>query len=210
MASRRPESLRQEARRRGVSLYQVRLERGRRAGAASRASVGHGAAARRTTARGVFSLSPSQNRARRRADEAVALMRRRGYSLDKAARRAHTTPDAVRRWAGPALDQASNGRWRATPTDRLVRIMPVVSGAVVYERVAVRGSADASTVAAHLRAIGRYFKYGLDDDLRSFEGAVVEGTLPDGTQVTFELETTVDVLLDLDRQGALDDLVVES
>lgn len=205
------ESLRQEARRRGVSLYQVRIERGQRAGVAKRASVGHGAAVRQTTARGVFALSPSQNRARRRADEAVRLMRTRGYSLDKAARRAHTTPDAVRRWAGPALAQTPKGRWQARATDRLVRVMPVVSGGVVYERVAVRGSRDASTVSAHLRAVNRFFEHGLDDDLRTFAGVVVEGTLPDGrTKVAFELETTVDVLLDLDRLGTLDDLVVES
>lgn len=177
---------------------------------AKRASVGHATVARRTTPRGVFGLSDSQQRARRRADEALGFMRHRGWSLEKAARRARTTPDAVRRWAGPALDQGPSGRWQARATDRLVRIMPVVSGGVVYERVAVRGSRDASTVSAHLRAVNRFFEHGLDDDLRSFEGVVVEGTLPDGTQVAFELETTADVLLDLDRQGALDDLVVES
>ena len=137
-------------------------------------------------------------------------MRHRGWSLDRAAKRAGTTPDAVLRHAGSAFEQGPGGRWKAKTTDDLPRIMPIISGGVLYPKVAVAGSEAASIISAHLRAIDRYLQHGRDDDLRSFAGVVVEGVLPDGTAIAFELESDPDTLLDLERLGVLDDLVVPS
>jgi hypothetical protein len=47
-------------------------------------------------------------------------MRRDGVSLTRGARDARTTPDAVRRYAGSALDRRGS-RWVAKPSDRLLR-----------------------------------------------------------------------------------------
>ena len=149
---------------------------------------------------------------RSKANEALGSMRRRGWSLNRAAREAHTTPDAILRQAGPALEQTPGGRWVAKPTDDLVRVMTVVSGGEVYRQVAITDSEAASNISKYLRALDDVLKEkpGAEERLAEFAGVVVEGELPDGTPVEFELETDIDVISDLARTGQLDDLPRQS
>jgi hypothetical protein len=88
--------------------------------------------------------------------------------------------------------------------------MPVISAGMVYARVAIRGSRQATLVGEHLAAIGTFLATGDAKPLRRFAGKTVTGTLPDGGSYRFELETDLDVIAELAFTGELADLVVES
>ena len=59
--------------------------------------------------------------ARRRALEALSLMRSRGWSLAKSSREALTTPRTVTRYIESAFRKTESGRYTAKPFDRLAR-----------------------------------------------------------------------------------------
>jgi hypothetical protein len=149
---------------------------------------------------------------RERAHRALSLGRRKGLPLNKTAQWAGTTPDAVLRHTGSAWEKTSSGRWRARAADDLVRVMPLISGGVVYPEVAITGSHDASIVGRYWNAVDGFLRNALAADimLAEFTGVTVDGVLPDGTEVTFELETDPEVLEAMERDGELDDLVVPS
>jgi hypothetical protein len=130
--------------------------------------------------------------------------------LSWAANRAGTTLDAVARHSPGAIERQPSGRYRVKPADRDVRIMPIVSGGVLYPRVAIRGSRQATLVGEHLSAIGAYLGTGDDGPLRRLKGKSVTGTLPDRRSYRFELETDLDEIAELAFSGELNDLVVES
>ena len=88
--------------------------------------------------------------------------------------------------------------------------MPVISGGVVYPRVAIRGSRQASLVSEHLSAIAMYLGTGDSDPLRRLEGKSVTGTLPDGRSDRFDLDTNLDDIAEFAFTGELSDLVIES
>ncbi len=88
--------------------------------------------------------------------------------------------------------------------------MPVISAGIVYPRVAIRGSRQASLVGEHLSAISTYLGTGDDGPLRRLSGKSVTGTLPDGRSYRFELETNLDEIAELAFSGELSDLLVES
>jgi DNA-binding CsgD family transcriptional regulator len=100
---------------------------------------------------------------RERALDALAL-RRRGYSLRRAADLARTDPRTVRRHVGSAL-RKNGGRWVASPFDRIPREMTVLTtrGPEVY---VIRDSRTASLIAEHANAAGRYVERGDDSRLR--------------------------------------------
>jgi hypothetical protein len=117
-------------------------------------------------------LSPHQRATYDRALSAVNRMRRDGLSLQEAAREAGTTPNAVRRYAGAALEQHGN-RIAATREDRLIRRMTVdtVGGARVLN---VRGSRRASMVGRHAAAVRHYLETGDASRLRKFRGKYIQ------------------------------------
>jgi hypothetical protein len=88
--------------------------------------------------------------------------------------------------------------------------MPVISGGIVYPRVAIRGSRQASLVGEHLSAIATYLGTGEGEPLRRLESKSVTGTLSDGRSYRFELDTGLDEIAELAFSGELSDLVVES
>ncbi|MGO9560963.1 MAG: hypothetical protein ACLPYW_18000 [Acidimicrobiales bacterium] len=88
--------------------------------------------------------------------------------------------------------------------------MPIISGGVVYPRVAIRGSRQASLVGEHLAAIRIYLDTGDPEPLGRFAGKTVTGTLEDGSSHLFELEANPDEIAELGFSGELADLVVES
>jgi hypothetical protein len=94
---------------------------------------------------------------------------RRGLSLTQAAPRAHTTPKAVLKHVPSALIRLPNGRYAATPSDRLTRRVWFFIPTRKVE-VAVRGSRPASRVARYMAAVDRYLKKGETDALAEFEG----------------------------------------
>ena len=175
-------------------------------GTISRAEARHGTAPARRGVSDLFRAGPREAASRKRARAAISLAREHGWSKTRAAREAGTTIDNMRRWAPSAFDDS--GSIKAADVE--VRLMPVVSGGEVYPEVAVRGSRQAGIVSAHLRAIGRYLGTGDEEPLSHFRGVVVNGTLPDGRKMRFELETDTDVLDALASVGALDGLVVGS
>jgi hypothetical protein len=140
------------------------------------------------------SLHPSELESRRRALDALSNMRREGLSLTEAARRAGTTPAAVLRHAGPALE-FERGRYRARSADRLLRVMRVLGEGGVEHDVEVRGSRAASLVGEHWSAIGYYLRSGDDSRLRRLEGKKVAG---------ITLEADVDVVDEWERRGELE------
>jgi hypothetical protein len=159
----------------------------------------------------VLALPEHVREARGRAHEAVSIARQHpGRSLSWAARRAGTTVDAIVRYAPGAIEQLPSGRYRVKPSDRGIRVMPVVSAGIVYARVAIRGSRQASLVGEHLAAIGIYLATGDAKPLRRFAGKSVTGTLPEGGMYRFALEADPDAIAELAFTGELADLVVES
>jgi hypothetical protein len=192
--------------------YQRRIAKAEAEGKSRAEGRGHGRMGkRRAGARQVLGISEREREARGRVHEALSIARQNPHqSLSWAARRAGTTVDAVARHSPTAIERQPSGRYRVKAADRDVRVMPVISGGIVYPRVAVRGSRQASLVGEHLSAIATYLGTGDDEPLRRLEGKSVTGTLPDGRSYRFELETNLDEIAELAFSGELSDLIVES
>jgi hypothetical protein len=144
--------------------------------------------------RAVRLLRASEREARGRALEALSIMRRDGVSLNKAARRAGTTPNNVLRHAGPALERR-DGRYSAAPADRLSRLMLVLGRDVGIVTVSVRGSRRASLIGGHWNAVHAYLATGSSSALRPYTGRSVAGV---------EFETDLDVIDELACAGELE------
>jgi len=100
---------------------------------------------------------PPDSTARERSLDALAL-RRRGYSLRRAADLARTDPRTVRHHVGSAL-RKEGGRWVARPFDRIPREMTVLTSSGP-EVVIVRDSRTASLFAEHANAVARLHRAG--------------------------------------------------
>ena len=105
---------------------------------------------------------PPDSTARERSLDALAL-RRRGYSLRRAADLARTDPRTVRRHVGTAL-RKEGGRWVASPFDRIPREMTVLTPSGP-EVVTVRDSRTASLLAEHANAVAVYIERGDEEPL---------------------------------------------
>lgn len=114
-------------------------------------------------------LRPAERQARDRALEVVQLMRREGLSLSHAAKQAGTTPNAVRRHAGRALERTGSGGYRAKPYDRMVREMRFLTGEGLMV-LPVRDSRSATKLARYMAAVDHYLRTGDDARLRRFRG----------------------------------------
>ena len=119
-------------------------------------------------------------------------MRRSNLSLNAAARKAKTTPETVRRYAGANLT-LRNQRWQAVIADRAVRHMYVFSGGQLVN-VDVRGSRKASEVSGYFSAVNHYLTTGDDSRLQPFVGKTVAG---------YEYETDLDAIDEIGRRGEL-------
>ena len=120
------------------------------------------------SARAIAGLRPSERQARSRALEAVQVMRRDGLSLSRAAKQAGTTPNAVRRHAGQALERRGR-RYRARAYDRLVREMHFLTGQGLVV-LPVRDSRSASKIARYMGALDHYLRTGDDHRLSRLRG----------------------------------------
>ena len=132
------------------AIYRARLVR--HPGKSARQATGHETRPRRVTPSTAGDRPYAQIAARNRALDAVSKMRRNGVSLTRAAREARTTPDAVRRYAGSALDRRGS-RWVAKPSDRLLRrqLTTIVGqgGEPTEALVETHSSRQASEIGSH-------------------------------------------------------------
>jgi hypothetical protein len=119
---------------------------------------------RRTTSSG-----PKNQDARRRALDALNLMRTRGWSLARSAKEALTTPRTVTRYTASALRKTESGRFEAKPFDRLARSLRFLNpdGQMT---VTVRSSKMASRIGEYWTAVDHYLRTGNPEKLKEFEG----------------------------------------
>jgi hypothetical protein len=156
----------------------------------------HGTRPRRVTAANLSELPRSERETRRRSLDAVGRVRN-GVPLERAAREAGTTPDAVRRYAGPALEK-QGGRWAAKPIDRLARrqvttIIDPATGRWVEAVVETSSSLQSSEIALHNSDIGAWLSARTSPAVKRKAKARIErrhgkragrrAFLPDGTVV---------------------------
>jgi hypothetical protein len=117
-------------------------------------------------------LGQRSQQARAHALDALNLMRSRHYSLARAAKEAATTPRTALRYVASALRREASGRYRARPSDRLLRRLHFLTpeGPIVLD---VRGSSKASLIARYSSAVDRYLKTGRAEALAEFQGKTV-------------------------------------
>ena len=146
-----------------------------------------------STAGDLTRLPPAAQLQRERSLRVIASMREnRRLSLAEAAEREGTTPEAVV-WFGEGSVNKSNGRWRVSEADRLLRQMYVYSDGQIVD-VSVRGSRKASELARYHNAVRLFREEGDDTALQYFEGKSVAGHV---------YETDLDTLEEMARRGVL-------
>ncbi len=107
---------------------------------------------------------PPDPAARERALDALALSRRTGVSLTRAARLTDTTRRTVLRHAGRGFRREGR-RWAPRAFDRIPREMTALTPRGP-ELVVVRDSRTASLLAEHANAVRHYLHTGDDERLR--------------------------------------------
>jgi hypothetical protein len=126
----------------------------------------------RTHRRAPHPFSDRAFEAKKRAFEAIAIMRRDGKLLGPASREAGTTPATVRKHLPAALRKSRTGHWVATKSDRYVRFvtLPGPHGPVT---VRARGSEEARFASAYLASIARWARKEKAYELAPFHGKKV-------------------------------------
>jgi hypothetical protein len=150
----------------------------------SRAQKSDVARSRSTLA--VATLSGRSQEARNRALHALTAIRH-GASLAEAAKAEGVSQRTIRKYVGSALRQDHlGGRIRALPSDRFTRHLqiPGPDGPI---QVTVKGSKEASELAAYVSARAAFLRSGDESALRRFEGKKIGGhTLVTDTKVLTE------------------------
>ena len=106
---------------------------------------------------------------------------RAGASVPRAVRAAGTSGPTLRRWAGSALRKRPDGRYVARGSDRLVRVVHVLTVDGMRE-VALRDSREARVVAEHWNAVHRHLAKGQTAALDRFRDVYI--TDADGSRLT--------------------------
>ena len=96
----------------------------------------------------------------------ISKMRSGRVSLRKAAREFSVDPDQVITLGRSAL-RKRNGRYVATKTDRLLRVLTIL-GSKGKKKIATRDSRQASLFGSHWAAVQRYLQIGDDAHLMKF------------------------------------------
>jgi DNA-binding CsgD family transcriptional regulator len=119
-------------------------------------------------------LSARSNESRNRALHALTAMRH-GASLADAAKSEGVSQRTIRKYVGSALRQDHvGGRIRAVPRDRFTRYLqiPGPDGPI---QVTVKGSKDATELAAYVSARAAFLRSGDESLLRRFDGKKIGG-----------------------------------
>lgn len=130
--------------------------------------------------------------------QVISKMRSGNVSLPKAAREFGVKPNEVIALGGSALKKKKNGRYAARKTDRLLRVLIVltVKGKL---KIALRDSRLASVIGSHWHAVQRYLQTGDDSGLRKFQGKKIT----DARGKRHRLLTDLDELNRLGSAGVL-------
>lgn len=121
------------------------------------------------TAKQFSALSPQFQDRWNRITHTVSKMRADGTSLRKAAKEFGLDPRTVTRWAKPALQKRSNGRYEARSRDTLLRVLTLPSPEGLQE-IAVRDSRQASRLGEYWAAAQKYLQTGDASALEKFQG----------------------------------------
>jgi hypothetical protein len=128
-------------------------------------------------------------------------MQRDGVSLAKASKEYGIAPGKVVELGRSAL-RIKNGRYIPTRTDRLLRVITILSVDGKKE-IATRDSRQASIVGSHWAAVQRYLQTGDDSALLRFKGKRV-------TDASGKRHLLLTDLQEIDRQAAAGVLSFES
>lgn len=110
--------------------------------------------------------------ARERALATLALMRREGLPLRKAAKAEGIDPSTVLQYARPALRLGRGGDYWVRPHDNIRRTLNFLTSRGTVA-VTVYDSRTASEIAEHWNAVRTYLRSGNTSALRRFRGGVI-------------------------------------
>lgn len=152
---------------------------------------------RSTKRRFLIPKTRRQSTSHRKARAALGVMRRLGWSLNKAAKQEHIKPQTVLRHVGKALYRSGPGKpWKATKSDRLPeKVMVLTVQGPVF--VVVRSSIERTRLSRYYVALRKWraAEDGAAEELSKFEGLKVAG---------YVLITDPDTLIRLEEAGQLD------
>lgn len=133
-----------------------------------------------------------------RVAHVIQKVRREGVSVTHAAKEFGIDRKKVFELGGSALRKQKNGRYKAKPSDRLLRVLSIPSSGGLTE-VAVRDSRTASKIAEYSNAVQRFLQTGDQSQLRKFKRLRIKGA--DGKQI--KLLTDVQELSRVGSAGVL-------
>ena len=122
-----------------------------------------------TTARQYFSRSRQFQETWDSVAHVISKMRAERVSLRRASKEYGIDPEVVLKLGRSALRKRRNGKYVARKTDRLLRMMSVLTPEGRRE-IAVRDSRQASVLGKYWAAVQRYLQTGDDSALREFQG----------------------------------------
>ena len=129
---------------------------------------------------------------------AIQKVRSQGISVTQAAKELGIARKKVIELAGSALRKQANGRYKAKPFDRLLRVLVIPSKDGLKE-VAVRDSRTAAKIASYSDAVQRFLRTGDSSKLRTFKKL----TINDASGNPIKLLTDTKELTRLGHAGVL-------
>jgi hypothetical protein len=152
---------------------------------------------RSTKHRFLIPKTKRQSASHRKARAALGVMRRLGWSLNKAAKQEHIKPQTILRHVGRALYRSGPGKpWKATKSDRLPeKMMVLIEQGPIF--AVVRSSIERTRLSRYYVALRKWraAEDGAAEELSKFEGLTVAG---------YVLITDPDTLIRLEEAGQLD------
>jgi hypothetical protein len=149
-----------------------------------------------------FALAEGEQDLWRRYVHVVTEVRAEHASLAAASRESGLDPAAVLKLVGSAFRKNANGRYEATRSDRLLRVLAIATPDGVGE-IATRDSREASRLATYWDYVQIYLQTGDAAGLEQFEGTHI--TDANGAQVPLVTD-----LEELDRLGSAGELSFET
>jgi len=151
-----------------------------------------------TTARQYFSRSRKFQETWDSVAHVISTMRTDRVSLRKASREFEIDPSVVLKLGRSGLRKQSTGKYVARKTDRLLRILSVLTPEGRRE-TAIRDSRQASLLGRYWAAVQRYLQTGDDSALRKFQGKKIT----DASRKRHPLITDLNQLNTLGSAGVL-------
>jgi hypothetical protein len=151
-----------------------------------------------TTARQYFSRSRKFQETWDSVAHVISKMRTERLSLQKASKEFGIDPRVVLKLGRSAVRKQRNGKYVAKKTDRLLRILSVLTPEGRRE-IAVRNSRQATLLGRYWAAVQRYLQTGDDSALREFQ----RKKITDASRKRHPLITDLDQLNTLGSAGVL-------